>query len=249
MSGRCGRPSARPWCRSAIPAPRPTLSASSAPKAGQGRWVDPRNWVYDFTRDLPAGVRCSFQLKAGLRSLAGKELAGPREFVLFHRRAGHSPLHSLRRPKRDQRGPGVHPCAGRRAERGDGGLPGRGSPLPASSSARGRGSSPATTARRFSTPTAGSSKTAPTAARSCSCSAASAFPQKAPVSLVWGKGIASASGVATEQDQTISFETREHFSAEFSCERENARSGCIPVLSMSLSFNAPLSRNRRAKPY
>ncbi len=28
---------------------------------GTGRWADPRNWVYDFARDLPAGVRCSVQ--------------------------------------------------------------------------------------------------------------------------------------------------------------------------------------------
>ena len=32
---------------------------------GGGRWVDGRNWVYDFERDLPAGVRCTFTLKTG----------------------------------------------------------------------------------------------------------------------------------------------------------------------------------------
>ena len=46
---------------------------------GSGRWADPRNWVYDFGRDLPAGVRCLFRLKPGLRSLAGRAL-DPREF-------------------------------------------------------------------------------------------------------------------------------------------------------------------------
>jgi alpha-2-macroglobulin len=66
------------------------------------------------------------------------------------------------------------------------------------------------------------------------------FPQKTKVNLVWGKGIRSASGVATEQDQVLAFETREAFMAEFSCERENPRAGCIPLLPMRLRFNAPL---------
>src|SRR6266516_628131 len=33
-------------------------------ETGKGRWADMKNWVYDFDRDLPAGVRCSFTLKA-----------------------------------------------------------------------------------------------------------------------------------------------------------------------------------------
>nr|MCU0604486.1 hypothetical protein [Desulfobacterales bacterium] len=43
--------------------------ASAAPfgvecsESGQGRWVDPRTWVYDFASDLPAGLRCSFRLR------------------------------------------------------------------------------------------------------------------------------------------------------------------------------------------
>jgi len=35
---------------------------------GKGRWADARNWVYDFDRDLPAGVRCGFTLKSGIVS-------------------------------------------------------------------------------------------------------------------------------------------------------------------------------------
>src|SRR5438105_6826137 len=42
---------------------------------GKGRWADMKNWVYDFDRDLPAGVRCTFSLKPGLTSLGGDALA------------------------------------------------------------------------------------------------------------------------------------------------------------------------------
>src|SRR5207244_13343138 len=33
---------------------------------GKGRWADMKNWVYDFDRDLPAGVGCSFTVKPGV---------------------------------------------------------------------------------------------------------------------------------------------------------------------------------------
>ena len=47
---------------------------------GTGRWADQKNWVYDFGRDLPAGVRCSFRLKADLLSLAGGRFDGGQAF-------------------------------------------------------------------------------------------------------------------------------------------------------------------------
>src|SRR3972149_5248116 len=42
------------------------------PEKGQGRWADGRNWVFDFERDLPAGVRCEFKTRPALTTLAGK---------------------------------------------------------------------------------------------------------------------------------------------------------------------------------
>src|SRR5712691_10507046 len=47
---------------------------------GKGRWADSKNWVYDFDRDLPAGVRCSFTLKAGLTALDASALLGGQSF-------------------------------------------------------------------------------------------------------------------------------------------------------------------------
>ena len=40
---------------------------------GSGRWVDSKNWVFDFEHDLPAGVRCTFSLKPG-KTLDGTPL-------------------------------------------------------------------------------------------------------------------------------------------------------------------------------
>ena len=53
----------------------------ACPEPGTGRWVDSRNWVYDFTRDLPAGVRCTFRIKPGVTTLAQKLIVGQQEFA------------------------------------------------------------------------------------------------------------------------------------------------------------------------
>ena len=77
----------------------------------------------------------------------------------------------------------------------------------------------------------------------------SRLPAEAELRLVWGKGIATASGVETSQDQVLAFKVRPAFTAKFSCERVNANAQCIPVLPMSLSFTAPIEvACRRAHP-
>src|SRR5690349_20897310 len=50
------------------------------PAKGAGRWIDSRNWSYDFEHDLPAAVRCTFNLCAGLKSLAGNTFSDHRAF-------------------------------------------------------------------------------------------------------------------------------------------------------------------------
>src|SRR5512146_2398286 len=47
---------------------------------GTGRWADGKNWVFDFDKDLPSGIRCEFKLKPELKSLSGKDLAGQKVF-------------------------------------------------------------------------------------------------------------------------------------------------------------------------
>ncbi|MCY4120579.1 MAG: MG2 domain-containing protein, partial [Acidobacteria bacterium] len=47
--------------------------------SGTGRWVDERHWVFDFEHEVPGAEQCTFTLRRGLRTLAGKAIAGPRE--------------------------------------------------------------------------------------------------------------------------------------------------------------------------
>lgn len=54
------------------------VQCAPAPAPGKGRWVDNRNWVYDFAADLPAGIRCEFSTRPDLKTLAGDTLAPAR---------------------------------------------------------------------------------------------------------------------------------------------------------------------------
>ncbi len=83
------------------------------PQPGAGRWADQRNWVFDFERDLPAGVRCSFHVKPDLKTLAGAPVE-PQQFSFTHRRAGGDRADAVARCA-DRRGADLHPrpgCAG-----------------------------------------------------------------------------------------------------------------------------------------
>jgi alpha-2-macroglobulin len=51
------------------------------PEDGAGRWIDSRTWAYDFTRDLPGGVRCAFRLHPDLITQAGKPVTGQMTFT------------------------------------------------------------------------------------------------------------------------------------------------------------------------
>jgi uncharacterized protein YfaS (alpha-2-macroglobulin family) len=68
------------------------------------------------------------------------------------------------------------------------------------------------------------------------------FPSGAKVSLIWGRGVMSKTGGATDQDQVLRFQVRKPFTVEFRCERENPRAGCIPIQPMELHFSEPISQ-------
>ena len=211
----------------------------SCQEPGQGRWVDPHNWVYDFERDLPGGTRCSFKPVAGLRALDGQEVAGEGKYSFSTGGpavTAVTPFDGDSRIAEDQvfiltlDAPaseasviasvgfaidGIRQRVDVQFIRGEQ----REAILKANSWLLNDGADP----DRF-----------------VLLQCRQRFPEKARVNLIWGRGVKSTSGVATQKDQVLHFKVREAFFAEFHCERENPRSGCIPVLPLSLEFNAPL---------
>ena len=203
---------------------------------GTARWIDSRQWSYDFDQDLPAGVRCTFTLVSRLKTLAGATVPDHPPFVF------------------DTGGPSVvetKPWTGKsdidehqsfvlvldaepaeqtvldHAEFSVEGMPQRVGVTIV------RGAGRDLLLKHFSD----FINNRPTII----LQARQEFPDNADVTLVWGKGIATTSGIANAQDQELNFKVRPAFEANFACERENAQAACIPVTPMSLAFSSSLS--------
>jgi len=242
---------------------------------GTGRWADTKNWVFDFARDLPAGVRCTFTVKGGLQDAAGAAVAGGQKFEFTT--GGPAIVRSL-------------PYEGSRIDESQVFILGLDAPVKpetivanahcvaaginetipvrlvggaerktildnrksfASSYLRavlldaGEGRA---RAFLFRLPVTGSDQDkflrlrdapdSPLVTLAC----ARVLPANAEVKLVWGKGIAATTGVATSAVQALAFEVRAPFRASFTCDRVNKDAQCMPILPLTLSFTAPIAK-------
>jgi hypothetical protein len=206
------------------------------PAHGAGRWIDSRNWSYDFDHDLPAGVRCTFKLRAGLKSLAGTAFSDLRAFTFDT----GGPSIVDQRPWSDSNNIDEEQAFVLILDA---------EPDPASILAHAgfsvenmpqtigatimSGADREILLKRFADLTANKPVVI--------LQARQRFPNNTAVTLIWGKGIKSKTGIATAQDQTISYKTRKPFEAKIQCERESANAGCIPLTPITLSFSAPIS--------
>ncbi len=204
------------------------------PERGSSRWLDSRTWAYDFDRDLPAGIRCTFRVRADLKSLAGAGIAaGEYSFDT----GGPAIVES--RPWQDSTAIDEQQAfvlvldaeAEEKSILDHAGFAVRGLPERVGATIL-SGSDRDVLIKRFARMIA-KRPVVILAARQ-------RFPNGANVSLVWGAGIASRSGIATEQDQVLKFRVRSAFEARFECQRESPRAGCIPLTPMRLAFSAPI---------
>ncbi len=212
------------------------------PAKGAGRWIDSFNWSYDFGLDLPAGVRCTFRLRAGLKTLGGATLAGQTSFTF------------------NTGGPAI---IENRPWTGDSEIDEQQAFVlvldadadPASIAAHASFSIEGLTERVGATLMTGVDRATllkrfeqMIAKRPVVIlQARQSFPNGAAVHLIWGKGIKTRSGIATSQDQVLDFKVRKAFEATVRCERENAKAGCIPLTPISVDFAAPIARDAALK--
>jgi hypothetical protein len=218
------------------------------PEKGSARWADGRNWIFDFDRNLQAGTSCEFRLKDEVKTLAGKDIGGKKIFTF--NTGGPSIL----------RGP--IPYNGSTVEEEqifilvldcepdmdsvrqhvffsvDGIENNIGIKIIEGKVRQDILKSQGRYALWVKEKREGSIVLIQSRQR---------FPAKTNISLVWGKDVKAKSGVKNQQDQILHFVTREPFSVEFNCLRENAAAGCIPFAEMSLYFSAPISKAQAAK--
>ncbi|NUT14081.1 MAG: alpha-2-macroglobulin, partial [Cupriavidus sp.] len=215
------------------------VSCTGASTSGQARWIDARNWVYDFASDLPPGVRCTVRMRAGLRSEAGTAYAGKVEY----RFETGGPTVVSSRPsggeiEEDQvfalRFNGAATASSVR-EHVWCQAQGLGERIPVRLLA-GKERDAVLEAIRWDR----LAKPAPDAVHLLACQ--QRLPAAARVQLVLGAGIATPSGVATREERRFDYTVREPFTASFSCEREHAQSPCTPLRPMTVTFSAPVPR-------
>lgn len=205
-------------------------------EAGSARWADDRNWIYDFVRDVPPGTRCSFALKPDFKALSGAAFSGKTSFQF--NTGGPAVVTTF---------PNVHDLID---EEQIFVLVQNGAATEASMRAHLYCEAEGVHERlpvKFVTGQVRTDllkhfaeKIEPERVATVQCQ--QRLPNDAAVRLVWGKGIATPSGIATTQPQVFKFKVRTAFSANFACERENANAACAPILPIRLSFTAPVSR-------
>ncbi len=205
------------------------------PEKGQGRWADGKNWVFDFEKDLPAGVKCEFRTRPALTTLAGQALreqsftfstGGPAIRLSFPREGNESIDeeqifilvldaevtkqtlldHAYFSVQGIREKIGVHILDDEERK-----------PILDSVGFR----SFAVTIRKSIITSVRSAEIRPEEMPPIVLiRARQRFPSGAEVRLVWGAGITSLTGVATDENQSLPFVTRKPFTAGFTCDRE-----------------------------
>lgn len=226
-------------------APAPLWLACSDAQAtrGTGRWNSDREWVLEFDNDLPPGVNCTVQARAGFRSPQGAELAaGSWRFT-----TGGPFVQSIR------------PGGGRIDEEQFFVLQLNGSAtlasLQSSVSCQVEGLGERVPVRLL----AGRERedllkalhldqaAAREPLRYATLACNRRLPPDARVQVVYGRGVATPSGVPNGVERRFDYRVREPFAASFGCERENAQAACLPIRPMRLDFNAPVPRKLAAQ--
>ena len=229
-----------------IPLGDPRVSADAfrvdcGGEPGRARWASTREWVYDFARDLPAGIRCRFERAPDLAAIDGTRVRGPSVFTFhtggpvvlqIHPHPGNASIAldqrfllrvdaqpdpgSLERFASIRTNAMPAPIALRRvegAERAElvGAVWGR-------------------------APEPGDLVLAPLLQ----------LPADASVELVWGPGI-TANGVAGGEAQRHAWKTKAPLGLEIHCERERPEAGCLPLRPISLRFSEPVAVEAAAR--
>jgi len=217
------------------------------PGKGAGRWVDGRTWVFDFEQDLPAGLRCVFRLKPGLKTLAGASVGGAAAFSFDtggpsvegtlpdqgSEEVDENPVFILKldaQAKPESVAAHVHCEVEGLNERIEVNL------LTGAERA-GLLSGPVRKSNAYFFEDVPDERLVLLQCRR-------QFPPESALSVVWGAGVESPAGVAADNDQVLKYKVRPAFSASFQCEKVNAKSRCIPFLPMSLRFTAPITAEK-----
>ena len=226
-----------------LPVPVEVLCSLDRATAGSGRWLNERSWAYDFTNEVPAGVVCTAELKPIDSGFLDGSIQGDSRYTF---NTG-GPVIERATPGRyspsiveDQifvlhlSGPATLESLRARVWCAVEGL-GERVPVRLISGEDRDAVIEASNLQK-------EAKSEPLSVVTLACNRR--LPPSAQIQLVYARGIVSAAvtgaEVRTTNEQRLDFTVREPFTANFTCERENARSGCVPILPLNLYFTAPV---------
>ena len=223
-------------------APAPlVVSCSDAEAAkGTGRWTSEREWVYDFQNDLPPGVRCTVAVKSGFKSASGAVLTGPSSyqfntggpFVQNMRPGTYQEIDEEQFFVMQLNGAATTASVQENVWCAADGV---GERIPVRLI-----DGPQRLELLQSQGLKAAAEAQPLRYVALACNRR--LTSGSQVQIVFGKGVATPSGVANSVERRFTYKVRQPFAADFSCERENAQSACLPIRPMQLSFNAPVPR-------
>ena len=225
---------------------------------GNGRWIDERNWVYDFDYDVPGAVRCRFSPRAHVLTLAGEPVqalteysfhtGGPaildsqppgwrideRQVFLLALDAAADPdsirKHARCRVEGSEDTRSVEIVQGHE----------RTEILSALEAAETRRVRALVESASSHLPRAEEHETRSRALeRIVMLRCHDPLPPDVNMELVWGAGIAALNGSATTQDQSLSFSVRPEFTAHFFC-LSTFKGRCVS--DIGIQFNSPVAR-------
>ncbi len=204
---------------------------------GVGRWVDPELWVYDFKEELPAGVGCEFKVRPGLKSLAGKAIEA-RNFTFSTGGPAiqrTSPYEGAEYLTEDQAFVLLTDAPV------DAGSMKKPVYFEVEGIAERVGFKIIEGSDRKAVLEANYYKNPKIQDTLLVLQARQTFPPKAKVTLVWGAGVKSKSGVVSKINRRFEYRTRDAFRAEFNCERTQAEGPCTPLSQMMVRFSSAVS--------
>ena len=203
-----------------LPAPLDVACTPGGTQAGTARWVDDKTWVFDFAKDLPPGTKCSVAPHPGIKSVAGAAIAAAAKFDFST--GGPAVVRAYPSPgewqkiEEDQ----VFALLLNGAATADS--------IERFAYCEYAGVGERVPVKVIAGPTRDAILKAvnlvPQQARSVTLQCARPAAPEAKVSLVWGKGVATTSGVASTDDRRLDYAVRPAFTASFTCERVNSRS-------------------------
>ncbi len=244
----------------------------SCPVTGQGRWVDPQTYVWEFARPLPAGLSCKASLVDDLKDAAGTDVGGTSRFPIDS--GGPAVLAIL--PDTGTGDAGDESAI----EEGQAFLIAVNGPVDRSSILTGAycavdgigeripvdllppqtaGQVLAATRSSWAVPSflqnAGLPQPLPPAAKARAAALANVvalkcrrpLPPGRDMALVWGASIRSPGGRKVGEDHRYDYSVRREFSARLTCARANPNAGCDPIETIAVAFSAPVPRAEAMK--